>query len=132
VQESSTHRSSARQSLILCFLYHLTQHYSRYFWAGEIPILPWENVISLVIVPVVHFCIYSPILATHLFFLYWKNHSQRLQWLQILKLHGTFYKPGGDRVHVCAMGLKWGHTGVVHVAAPVGFWEKMPLLAKKS
>jgi hypothetical protein len=26
-------------------------------------------------------------------------------------------KPGGDRVHVCVMGLKWGHTGVVHVAS---------------
>jgi hypothetical protein len=23
-------------------------------------------------------------------------------------------KPGGDRVHVCVMGWKWGHTGVVH------------------
>jgi hypothetical protein len=26
-------------------------------------------------------------------------------------------KPGGDRVHVCVMGWKWGHTGVVHVAS---------------
>jgi hypothetical protein len=36
-----------------------------------------------------------------------------------------YYKPGGDRVHVCVMGWKWG-------LAPVGFWEKNPLLAKKS
>jgi hypothetical protein len=28
-----------------------------------------------------------------------------------------YYKPGGDRVHVCVMGWKWG-------LAPVGFWEK--------
>jgi hypothetical protein len=33
-------------------------------------------------------------------------------------------KPGGDRVHVCVMGWKWG-------LAPVGFWGKMPVLAKK-
>jgi hypothetical protein len=26
-------------------------------------------------------------------------------------------KPGGDRVHVCVMGWKWRHTGVVHVAS---------------
>jgi hypothetical protein len=26
-------------------------------------------------------------------------------------------KSGGDRVHVCVKGLKWGHTGVVHVAS---------------
>jgi hypothetical protein len=34
-------------------------------------------------------------------------------------------KPGGDRVHICVMGWKWG-------LAPVGFLENMPLLAKKS
>jgi hypothetical protein len=43
-------------------------------------------------------------------------------------------KPGGDRVHVCD-GFEVGSYGCGTCSlAPVGFWEKMPLLllAKKS
>jgi hypothetical protein len=47
-------------------------------------------------------------------------------------LNQLFNKPGGDRVHVCVMGLKWGNMGVVHVTSlPYGFGEKKHL-AKKS